>query len=327
MKNLNKKDYKVLSRLIRITNSIIQVYDRLYELEVYEEKDSLAYKNINNYLERLISYEKEIYLNAEINNSKVIRFVKNLLDSSKSLSSNIDSIINQSDCNQALRRILFHLNEMYEPNSCDYISNDSVKLMQQVSDILSYGFVSDNHDVDKELKKYFNKDILGLLLLFLEDYICDPKYKSVRNELIKTKYYIISINCDIEKDLLIENFKIDATIYLNSKWIADLLNIHPNVYELYKYMYGYQIYKTQANELMKMTDIEYRELPQVINSICRLCFIKSGLILIDNRTTTDLKEYLESCSDSISKWSLIKALDETSNDIEKVKIISIGGKK
>lgn len=171
--------------------------------------------------------------------------------------------------------------------------------------------------------------------MFLEDFLQKQEYRKFKNQLIKSKYDIAFINKDVEKDMIYSRYEISKDIYLNSRFIADLLKIDLMIYNISRRLYGIMLSSDHISKMLEINDIDYSDDNKTLESIYRQCLIKATLLFMEDKDVAEVncifselikfKDYLnDQLNNRISGQLVANCFEDAKKDKEKAKILSFG---
>ena len=131
------------------------------------------------------------------------------------------------------------------------------------------------------------------------------------------------------------NFNIPKDLYINSRFVADLVQMELSLYEFLKVSYGVKICTQQISELLEMQDIDYNDQTKASSSIIRQCFIRAGFMMLNDVAIKDMniafeelikdKKYIsEHTNNKISEHLILDSFKYINKDKDKQKILSLG---
>ena len=336
--DLTQTDFSQINQLIKITSLIDDLYIKLYELEIDNKKETCEYKKIISYLNILLEKETNKYKEYNLIEAKCFAWIdylsKNKLQKNDQI--DIETILTQNYFNRVIKRILNRLyNNIESSKSYNNSLFDGLK-----KEMKSNGFELPNiaitHSINSSIRirKALESDIYNLYLSLLEETISNDTFKSVKNELIKSKYNFSFINKNVESCMIINNFKINPELYIGSKMVAEIQGISLDLYVFFKDSYGIRMLTQQFVEMLKIEDIDYNNPSKLTTSILRQNLIKSILLTISDETIKDVKkEYkeiiekdfdtLKPLSNDMSKGLINYCFENTKSTRNKLMILSL----
>lgn len=326
---LTDTDYNDIKNLIKITQKINLLYQKLYKLDIEGKKETKEYDDI---LKNIISLrkEEEEYYNLSFNKCMAYaHFIDNKLTDGHISTDTTDNIINLKYTREFLIRILSAYNSRIMnskninklvPEEFQYLAGD-----EEFKKLLSDGSM---------IKDSIIGDTYNTFMYFLDEEINKKENKCLKNKLIKLKYYASFINRDIEKEQLNNNFDNTNELYLSSKFVKELYRLDEKMYEELNKESSLYLAVDQMKELVKITDSEFLEDNTNISAIARCCFLRSAFLHLDDETIMELndnfhnvieeKSYLILHSDDeIGQKMVINAFNIIKKDREKPKTLSL----
>ena len=257
---------------------------------------------------------------------------------SKEFPNDMDSIMTQNYDNRILRRILSTL--VYRVIS-DYegikntLPNEIIDLMTQLGMPNPDQIVSQSIYSSIELQKAFEKDLINGYLVFLQELFNKKENIPYRGALLKSKYNVLFINKQVEKDLLSSKFHIQDNFYANSKFIADLTQIDLELYKMLRNSFGVKESAKQISEMIEVGDMDYSDINTSISSMLRQCLMRSAFLLMSDEVISDVNyefhEFIEKDdylkrhpNDRISEQLIINCFKSIKRDRTKQMVLSFG---
>lgn len=223
MKRFNELE----TQIINMTDSIMEIYDKLYKNELENRADTSEHIALEECLKSSLELEQSLYDKLDFFASQTMlnKFVK---DIGHCFEVEIDfGIIKKENNREELkqRRIVNKLFKRCFLNSLDDYPLQYLKKLEPEQNILNYMVSIQN-------------DYLNTLLYFLDSFVPNqnnPDEMAIKQYFQKIKYYISFLFENIEADFLKKNFKVNSILY----WCSPL----------YKTYYGYS-----EEESQKMTE-------------------------------------------------------------------------
>ncbi|MDO4963824.1 MAG: hypothetical protein Q4E75_07010 [bacterium] len=127
---MNEKDFKNIADILEVSKQINELYEKLYNLEINNMKDSSEYYNLLNYLKTSINIENKLYNNTCVGANKAKSWFDYILNNKvpENLLSNFESIILQKYDYNEYRRMLNFLDKKYETEEKTTIQNLPIEL-------------------------------------------------------------------------------------------------------------------------------------------------------------------------------------------------------
>lgn len=296
---MNKNNEEKLNELKDISDMIRTSYIKLEKLEIDGKQNTKKYYETIEYLKSQIEMEENVYrkycLNYKDAHSLAIivkkeLFNKNELGSLKSLTAENNSILNGKFDDALERRILYKLIE--------YMGKDTNGTLNQIINKEPVLAILSNIDpsIENELEKTslisssIKYDTYILVLKYLEEYINNDKYKSIRNTLIKIKYNILYTKTITEYSLINNSFNIPKDITLTSKLVCEYNNDN---YQMYIDVLLADNVINIMNDIASL-DNERINNTEDINTIMKICFFKAYITLLSEEIIEALESgYIE----------------------------------
>ena len=277
IEKLNEYDIKKIDMLFDITKSINVLYDKLYELEIADLKDSSEYMTYLEYLKMALEVEDERYKNIPLKqNEKILEHIGNSLSNSKS---NIECIVSQDVLNRVERRIFTILNNEFLVD--DYEIEKTIELFAREEGLMFPPKSTINLAINSvRLINDFLEEGLKTFLSFIQKDI--NTRKKLRKRLTKVKYDVAFINKNIEKELLRNTFNVDNVVIQNSEISAHMLGIEDFFYRIFKNDFGFKTAVYQIDCLLRIPDEEYNNRKIVVVALLRQALARSGFLFLDD---------------------------------------------
>lgn len=216
----NDLEYKQLKGLINISRMVEDLYQKLYNLEINNQKESLEYNQYLEYLKMVLEMEKEACLKLDLNDyDKISRYLM-FIDSTYNLTkdtSDLKSVIRGNYEKRVVRRLVAkitynipHKNEFLGYTFHDEISKNIKQIFNKTvlldEDINNY--VQDLNNVNNNLYIMF-------LNIVYQAYL-DKNNSFIKEDLLKTYYNLIYLNPSLEIKMLDTKFSISNSSELPS---------------------------------------------------------------------------------------------------------------
>lgn len=339
LSNFNKEELTIIESFLQSSHKINTIYEKLYNLEINNQKNSKEYLNLIKELKEEINIENNKYQKANLTieqKTKIIELLSTNPNSSKTDS--ITTIINQSD-NDTITRRIFNILVNQTIVNIDYTKNNiPTELLELLN---NFGLSLDDNKTYTEITNYskiqlaINNDINSIFLVILQETLNLWKYSKYKNNLLKALYSTSFINKDIEKELLNNNFNIPNNIYLSSKLVNDLLKSNSNIYNIINTLLVEPQIEKHIINLLEIKDSEYNNPSINISSILTECYIRSLLTFLNDDRINHLKNqflylisnpiYLKNhANDRISQDSIMNCFRNVKYDKSKKRTISFG---
>lgn len=206
---LTKEDYSNLGLLVLITESLEEHYHMLMQLEINEQKDTEEYQRVIEEIKSSRQVEEKIYKQIGTKKEKLKNFIEYLQavkDNNLSKDRMEVAIGKQDDI--VTERILRTFDYMI---SLDY--DFKTQLIEREYFI---------HVVALDMLETILNDEYTCFLSLLEQYIHSTNYKDVKKQFIMTKYRLIFICHEIEKEMLKNKFELPLQVYLQTTCMAQI---------------------------------------------------------------------------------------------------------
>lgn len=335
-------DIDKINELIKVTSSIDSIYNKLYDLEIKGKQESNEYKKLLEYLSIMKEVEDKLYDEANLTFERCVAWTNYItMQLPQNFTEEYQSLINQDYDNRIFRRILAELkrNVVYNyKNIKKLMPKEMLEFGKKISKENSENFLNNMIHVNAEIKKAIDKDILNAYLLFVQEFIDNPKYDGIKTLLIKSKYNTYFINKESENEIINNKFVIPSELYINSKFIADINQFDLKMLKILKDDNAIRIAIPEISQLIEMTDIEYNNQKKAITSILRQCLLRSSFLLMSDLAIEEVnfafhkliddKKYFERHkNDRISEQHIINCFKNINKDKTKQNIVSFGYRK
>jgi len=286
---LTSEEYLFIQKLLEVTKTILEDYDRLHHLEVNGRKNTSEYDVALETLKFNLHLEENLYEKLEDNIDLVYKIQLYITpDYVPGLADELEIIKYENREDLVKLRINNRL--------CTIIDNEMVtedNFLGSYDD--TYDEFEDEEDLDddiprnmeeatkiledyKKLDISIEKDFINSILFILNTYINNPKYLEYRDRLLRLKYNISYVYRSVE-DYLVENYMdINDKLYIESKLTLDLQERDSE--ELFKRIDGFKddIIFSQNNDLFRLITEEIDKDDKefyliVIKIFLRVCFM------------------------------------------------------
>ena len=300
LNNFTKEELNIIEKLLTSATIIKNTYDKLYNLEITNKKETNDYNQILNELNEQIKNETNLYKQLNSPTEKNFKIIELLTQSPNFKKTNdIHSIINQDESDIINRRIINNIiyNLIINRNYYNINSNN------EISNLLkNLGINNDNEQIIKEINNLsqieitINEDIYMIFLSILQETSEQPKYSS--NELKKTIYKTCYINKNIENIILKQKFNISKQIYTSSKLFNDILTTNNKTFKIITNLIVKSQINTHIIELLKITDNKYNNHIEKNKAIINQCYIRSLLTFLTDDDIYKLNDEFHHLIDS-----------------------------
>ena len=287
MKNgniLSKKDYEDIELLKGITNSIDRLYHDIYELELENKINSSEFLQKIDYLTIALEVEANKYENMNLTKDRCLAVGSYIFEEVFLLpnKSNIELILSGEKSNRRTIRILSVLRHKMnrEANEDDKVLKKIYAKARQLGVYHSREMIEKSWNIASELSSAFRDESFILFLSFIEEIIHYRKNIDFIPELTKAKYDFAFTNNKMESEMMKNQFNVFPSLFLNSKIIADLLGVQTKLYKLIKNDYGMNIVNSQINELLAISDLNFKNKDKTISGLLRQAYLRVGLLFM-----------------------------------------------
>ena len=295
MNNLefNNGDKNELDKLGKITFSVLEIYKKLYELEICDMKDTEEYDNCLGYLTTMKNIENDYYKKCNFTYNNICKWYY-YIDKNIDIKDNYLEILSSLDyrniiicrIKERLKNILNTMNLGYYDINFNFINNLSKKN-------ISFDSIFKCLKGCNKLDKYMLKEVDSNYLSYLQEVIDSNNYSHLNNKLIYSKYMLSFVKEDLENTLLNNKFNIISDNYIGSFMYLDLYNIHEkndiNIINLLSIYYATGL----IYDFSIIKDIDYySDINLETSSLIYQMFIKSLLLFADSNAINSTKENL-----------------------------------
>lgn len=335
-----KSESGLLDSIVETTTLIDSLYEKLYRLEVLGKQDDDEYKKTLDYLEVVLDSENYQYNNENLTVALATSFCDYLLLKMfpDDIDKDIESVVLQDYDNRVTKRIFGVLSRKIL-SDLDYI--ESQILTNHLNFMGKFGIQDANKAAlnsicrIQQIDNAFELDLNRSFLFFLQEYIDSEQHRAYKDNLIKAKYNMAFIDKRIGDDQIKTSFTVQKPLYLSSKSIADFLGMNVESYKLLSDWYGMHAVESHINELIEISDIDYRDPTSAVTSILRQCFIRSSFLLVRDslineswsaicQTIGTLNYAKKHPANKISEGVIKQAFQKIPDDRKNVSVVFLG---
>ena len=237
---------EIIVDILDLTHNIYSIYLELFDFELKGKKDNDSYLSLVKTLKEKINEEKELY---------------ELLAEDKENFKMLFGFVEHNPSKLIYLRMYGYM--LFNKDNVEVVEDDGYKFRRIYS------------------KCYEN--LFLRYLSFLEDYIEDDSFISVRNGLIYTKYYNIFMNLELE-DYFINN-KLDIRKMFN----VDLLPLEDDIYNEMLECCKDAVASSVMN-LLNSTDVDYDNLDKMVDIISSRCMLRASLSIVNDEEIDKLRD-------------------------------------
>ena len=284
---------EILNKIIVLYKEIKGIYNQLYKLEKYDEKDS----NLN----LLLIY----LLKKKIKEEELL--IRELFDYFNDDIYDVYNLINDNDMK---KRLIDSIN-LYECINGDR-KLSKVEMLEQMK-------------VDRlYIECYRNMDLI--YYSFLQEYIDLDMYVDIKDSLLKMKYDNSFGNHDMESQLISNDFNVPKINYVILNLVIDTLRIdnHEMMFDCFAERILTSIY-----DILNIKDNDYDDDKSVVISVDNQCILRAGLVMINDfeyeQLVGDINNIISSNNSSnvISVGIVNSIIAMRNKDKERVKKLSL----
>lgn len=291
-----------MNSVYAITNKLLSCQKDLYELELNGLKNTPLGQSLILQMKKLLEEEENMYKNLNLSLKEIDGIIQKHIKAIQSISDEFEKAY--------YKRILIKL-----------VCVQNVRNQKQISELFGGLEITNGTKIQNKIFK-----CLGFLYFsILKEYINDPAYASIKDQLLKNKYTLSFVHPDLEKAMIDTVFNISDDIYNDIYFEGQLANL-------------------PITASAKLTDIELLKsiegatanllTPERLKSlqiISHICLIRAALAIMSDKGRNDYLEIVNSLLndndlhlDENKKQYLLKSIGSYNIDRRKVKIISLG---
>ena len=295
MNNLefNNNDKKELEKLNKITFSILDIYNKLYKLEICDMKASIEYNKYLGYLDTMKNIEDDYYKNYNFDYNKICKWYY-YIDKDIDIKDNYLEVLSNFDYkNMVICRVKERLKTILNTMNLGYYDINFNFINSLSKNIISFSDMSSFLSGCDKLDRYLFNEVDSNFLSYLQEVIDSNSYSHLNDKLIYSKYMLSFVKEDLENTLLNNKFNIVSDNYIGSFMYLDLYNMYKkndiniiNILSIY-YAVGliYDLSTIKDSDYYSNINLETSSL------ICQM-FIKSLLLFVDTKTINSTKDNL-----------------------------------
>jgi len=288
---LTKADYEDIHIITVITESILENYNKLIELEAGGEKNSLEYQRVVEQLKSSLQMEPVVY--GRIGNSfpKINAIIEHFIDDNKKSESESDFelLISRDEQSLMIRRIANKL------ASSIAVKDDIKKELQHALNDGKIEILGDESDVSQLLERLaknvsnnldmmyaFKNDDTFCFLTILQNIINSPFQKNIHPVVVSSKYYTSFINEIIEHEMIKNNFEVPSKVYLSANLLGEISRQDSFFTTILRKKLAIDLVWEQTNLLLeKYDDVSLTNSDVKGEASVRTCLIRTGLLSLD----------------------------------------------
>lgn len=321
---LTKEDYKIIEEIVKTTEIIDNLYNKLYELEQNNQKNITEYSKNIDYLKMTIEeLEDKQYNSLNIDLSKGFTIIAYLSDNLLHPLVQTNYILNQFNTD----------NRIFERITTTILSN-SMKNLSDVKKIIKQNlnmFPNDSSEISNIIENGLNngsqinssidKDYKKLILILLDNEIQKDE------TLLKFKYNFIFVNKDIERELLNNKLNINDNLARNLSITSIFLGMDDTTTSIVNDFKLTELFIAQVDYLLNIDDIDYLNNNKLTSIIMRslLSLMSEEQIYECNYNFYELiesKKYKDKHTNNRNREDLIiSVFKKIKNDRAKVKTL------
>lgn len=178
------------------------------------------------------------------------------------------------------------------------ILDDSAFKLKEVDETEEYDEIEDEFDeeLEKEYKErlielYIEKDIANLFYFLIDKRINNSDLLYVKDELIQIKHYILFVCREVENNFIYNKDR--DSVYLESKFFANLFGINNETYEQYKNKYLLRMFEDQINYFLKLNLEDIFDKDVVLELVIVQILLEISITLADFSLINEVISYLK----------------------------------
>lgn len=291
---LTKEDYSNLGLLVLITESLQENYYMLMKLEMNGRKDTQKYQKVIGEIKSSKQVEERIYKEIGTEEEKLNAFIDYLqsVKNNDLTKDRMEVAINKRDdivTERILRRFDYmlsldydfrkKLDEIIEQYGCSEKENKAL-----IASIEKKYF---SHVIALEMLETILNDEYTCFLSILEQYINNPNFKEMRQQFIITKYRLIFICHEIEKEMINNKFGISSQVYLKTTCMMQLKEFDASFVKELQKQFALDTVDTHMYSLLSNFDNAIlMNKSKRIEAILKLCALRAGLLFLEKEDVT-----------------------------------------
>lgn len=311
---LTKEDYENLNKLIKIIKMIKYFEDTLCTLEINFQKDTLEYKNIYGQLKFFVMLENNIYKKLATNPGRISELLFYVMKYEEFHISDVIShipfiTIDNSVKYRLASKFQILLGEIEFPTiDEDLEETDEAEEIVETEEMedneeneMDYSFLSSLPSPEEAEQDFFYtekltnesiKDILHTILRILHEYICDEKYKNIREKLILFKYRLAFLYNEIEQEFLVNNFEINQELFWTADTVIDYYDGDEEDLILTRQAYAETMLYAQSENLITILLEGLNEANNYESAIISQIIIRASLLFVSPKMANFYSNYL-----------------------------------
>ena len=154
----------------------------------------------------------------------------------------------------------------------------------------------DSEEIEKEFQEklielYLERDIANLFYFLIDKRINNSDLLYVRNELIEIKHNLLFISKEVETNFIFN--KDSDSVYLESRFFANLFQIDDKTYEQYKNEYLLRMFEDQINYLLNLNLDDIFDKDIVLELVIVQMLMEISIALLDSSLVEEAITYLK----------------------------------
>ena len=283
---------------------INNIYLEMYKLELNNQKSSTSFLKLIDLLKEKINEEKKIF---------------QILVSEYGDECSFLSKLDENNDSPFFKRLADYMKYYLDTNVEIYEEDSEEEVIEKI-ETFNYA----------KLYETCSRNIFLIYLSFLQEYLDNLNFISLKKKLLNYKYCNSFINHDVEISLIDNNFDVDKMNYVNLYLIADTLKLDRGTCDRIIFECYYDTVVTTISQLLSISDIEYNNDNKKTISLNNQCMLKAGLSMLSesdyNKLKNDIYKLINELSNDNNRISfelILQTLHERKQDKSRVRKISM----
>ena len=289
---LTQEDYENLKKLFFIVKKIKWAYDNLAILVANKQKDTEEFTDWVGYLNKLLDLEKQIYYVIGNDAKKIYNMLDYILGSDTYNITDVLTYINEKEEEAMLKnRVAAYFDHLLltMPFPDDEEEEDEIEIEKESEEVdIEADDLETEFFYQSSVDLMMEQDIIHTILEILKNYLTNPYYENIKNDLIKFKYKLSFAFSFVEKEFLENDFNINDTLFWQTKMYTDTEGKNGNkTLNKCKNTYADDLLREQCNDLLKMFSASIDDKREYTKLVIIEILVRTGLIfasqkIIDN---------------------------------------------
>lgn len=197
---INNEEKKLVQELLEINKNLYSLYERLYNLELQNQTDSLEYKKVISYI-KMVKEELEVEVYNKLSSLEVSKKSQIILYLKKLENKNIDIL----KCYLRITNSLLY--QIRHDKNFTFFKELLNNIFEDINEDEEFRESANNSIyIAKEMNRILENDLDNLTLYFLED-ATKVKNNDNYSSLVKIKYDFIFSKKELEDEIIEDNLK------------------------------------------------------------------------------------------------------------------------